>query len=163
MQVGYMVFQRIYFHHIEHSLENEHDLREHLAAYLNGFDELKAAYAPYPDACFYVASMVAIGNVLIVKNTGQSDFPLDSKLLKSSLRLFSMLNDPKSKRNNDDIDLTDLIESSFSINSHNWYSQLINNYFFLKLTFSSQKSFEFTQSDHLTSNTLYNSRNVGFK
>jgi hypothetical protein len=59
-----LIFQRIYFHLLEKSLENENELIEHLSVYLNGFGELNSAYRSYPDAYLYMSFITNVGTFL---------------------------------------------------------------------------------------------------
>lgn len=141
------MFQRIYYHHFEQqTLEHETSLKEHLNVYLNGFDELKEAYSIYPDACFYVSSMIKVGNLLQQapkqSQSGLANEPtnlssrslsttrtntarhkmFNTMLLNSSIRLFAALNDAKSKRKELDIEplLGDVFEASIKLSSQDW-------------------------------------------
>lgn len=60
-----LIFQRIYFHFIEGTLDNQDELKEHLSIYLQGFEELRSAYSPYPEAVFYMNFMIHVGVYLI--------------------------------------------------------------------------------------------------
>ena len=117
-----MLFQRIYFHHLEGTLDNQNDLKDHLNVYLNGFDELKSAYLPYPEACFYVSTMISIGNGLMTRDTKNDEIRIYSRILKCSIRLFSALNDLKNRKNEALIEsiLRDLAESTTNLTSDDW-------------------------------------------
>lgn len=99
---------------------------------MNGFEELKSAYSPYPDACFYVSYMVGIGDCLLKSIQSNFERPNDtnsdskptikSRLLMTSIALYSILNQTKNKLNNQELEnlIENLIESSFNIISNQW-------------------------------------------
>lgn len=114
--------------------------------YLNGFEDLKEPYSPYPDACFYVSSMLQVGSLLINrpdlsnKTITSSDndttdttrtyktsdstnrVKINSLLLRSSIRLFAALNDTKTKREENDLEalISDVFESAIHLSSNDW-------------------------------------------
>jgi len=67
LKVGQLIFQRIYFYLNEENNDNQNDLKEHLAIYLQGFDDYQNAYSPYPDALLYMRYIIKVGK-FITKN-----------------------------------------------------------------------------------------------
>ncbi|CAF0711837.1 unnamed protein product [Brachionus calyciflorus] len=76
LKVGKLIFERIYIHSIDKSLDDQDDLKEHLSIYLQGFSDLKTAYSPYPDAFLYIEFMIKIGEIVV----GSSNKKLDSDM-----------------------------------------------------------------------------------
>ena len=48
-------------------MDGQSDLTEHLAIYLQGFEDYEGAYSPYPDALFYIRFMVSVGKIILKK------------------------------------------------------------------------------------------------
>ena len=69
LKVGQLIFQRIYFYLTDEdeASHSQADLKEHLAIYLQGFDDYENAYSPYPDALLYMRYIVRVGEY-ITKN-----------------------------------------------------------------------------------------------
>lgn len=107
LKVGKMIFERIYIHFIDKSLNDQYDLIDHLSIYLQGFSEVKTAYSPYPDAFLYIGFMIKIGeivndhlkNPVSETNTTAASYFTDSekrlnfqdKFLWSTIELFNLL------------------------------------------------------------------------
>lgn len=108
LKVGKMIFERIYIHFIDKSLDDHYDLIDHLSIYLQGFSELKAAYSPYPDAFLYIEFMIKIGDIIndhlknpkSESNTTAASYLTDSEkrsnildqFLWSTIELYKLLN-----------------------------------------------------------------------
>lgn len=118
LKVGKMIFERIYIHFIDKSLNDQYDLIDHLSIYLHGFSELKIAYSPYPDAFLYIGFMIKIGeiindhikNPISETNTTEASYFTDCEIrlnfqdqfLWSSIELFKLLKSKYTPKQLDD-------------------------------------------------------------
>jgi len=115
LKVGQLIFQRIYFYLNEDTNYKQDDLKDHLAIYLQGFDEYENAYSPYPDALLYMRYIIKVGK-FITKNVG-------SKSTNSDLKEEQVLSvDSEEEINNDVRDPEKLFLSEDTFNT----SPLIN-------------------------------------
>ena len=64
LMIGHLVFQRIYFHMLDGSLDSQSELKDHLAVYLQGLDDYENVYSPYPDALLFMRYICSIGSII---------------------------------------------------------------------------------------------------
>jgi hypothetical protein len=131
-----MLMKRIYFHFIEGDLDAQIDLKNHLAVYLQGFEELGSAYSPYPDALLYLKFISKIGSIVTrlsteiekdtsnEKNNSNDDKKYDEQKLLSPF-LLSAINlhySLKKRVSNESLQLClkNLHKISSNINYQNW-------------------------------------------
>lgn len=73
LKVGQLIFQRIYFYLAEEDNQSQNDLKEHLAIYLQGFEDYENAYSPYPDALLYMRYITRVGEYITKDATSIRD------------------------------------------------------------------------------------------
>lgn len=73
LKVGQLIFQRIYFYLTEEDNQSQNDLKEHLAIYLQGFEDYENAYSPYPDALLYMRYITRVGEYITKDATSISN------------------------------------------------------------------------------------------
>ncbi|RNA39830.1 transmembrane protein -like, partial [Brachionus plicatilis] len=141
LKVGKMIFERIYIHFMDKSLDDQHDLVDHLSIYLQGFSDLKAAYSPYPDAFLYIEFMIKIGDIVgthvnhpkSATNTTVASYFTDSErrlsmldqFLWSTIELFKLL---KSKYDRKILDEFLTTFDSLVFRDENWLDASLSLY-----------------------------------
>lgn len=85
LKVGQLIFQRIYFYLSEENGKSQNDLKEHLAIYLQGFDEYENAYSPYPDALLYMRYIIKVGRFVTKDLTAKKTDEISEKSNQKNL------------------------------------------------------------------------------